>query len=62
MQTRDRFFDDLARVATSAAGLANGLRQEVDTIVSDQMTRVIDRLELVSREEFEELKRLAIEN
>ena len=59
MQTRSRLFDDLARLASSAAGLANGLRDEIDSVVRDQLSRAIDRMDLVHRDEFEVVRDMA---
>ncbi|NNE83048.1 MAG: accessory factor UbiK family protein [Alphaproteobacteria bacterium] len=59
MQTRNRLLDDIARVANGAAGVATGMRDEVETLVQQQVDRVLSRLNLVSREEFEAVKAMA---
>lgn len=57
--TQTRFFDELAKLMTNAAGAAQGLRREVDTLVQSQMERILNNMELVKREEFEAVKAMA---
>ena len=57
--TQTRFFDELAKLMTNAAGAAQGLRREVDTLVQSQMERILNTMELVKREEFEAVKAMA---
>lgn len=59
MQTRNPFFDDIAKVATSAAGVAQGMGEEVRTFWRSQMEKMVADMDLVSREEFEVVKALA---
>lgn len=59
MQTRSRILDDIARVANGAAGVATGMRDEVETLVHERIERVLSRLDLVTREEFEAVKAVA---
>lgn len=60
MQTRNRFLGDIARVANGAAGVATGMRDEIESIVQQRLERVLSRLNLVTREEFEVVKALAV--
>jgi len=53
MQSQNRFFDDLARMAAGAAGALTGVRGEIETRFRDQLERVLAGMDLVSREEFE---------
>ncbi len=57
--TSSRLFDELAKLMTNAAGAAQGVRREVDTLVQGQVERVLNNLELVKREEFEVVKDMA---
>ncbi len=41
MQTQNRLLDDLARVATSALGVAAGMRAELEARLRDQFERVL---------------------
>jgi len=58
-QTRSRIFDDFSRLMTDAAGLAEGARREVETLVRSQMERLISTMDVVHREEFEAVKEMA---
>jgi BMFP domain-containing protein YqiC len=58
-QTRSRFFDDLSRLMTDAAGLAEGARREVDTALRSQLERLLAGMDIVSREEFEAMRDMA---
>lgn len=59
MQTRNRLLDDLARVANGAAGVAAGMRSEIEALVQDRVERALARFNLVTREEFEAVKEMA---
>ena len=56
-QTSGRLFDDLSRLITDAAGLAEGARREVETIVRAQFERLLAGMDVVTREEFEAVER-----
>ena len=58
-QTSNRFFDEMARLMNDAAGVAQGVRREVDTLVRAQAERFLRDLDLVKREEFEAVKDMA---
>ncbi len=58
-QTTSRFFDEIARLMNDAAGVAQGVRREVDTVVRAQAERVLRDLDVVHREEFEAVKEMA---
>ncbi|MBK8173759.1 MAG: accessory factor UbiK family protein [Rhodospirillales bacterium] len=59
MQTSNRFFDDLAKVASGAASTFVGLKQEVEAIVRQQVERLVADFDLVRRDEFEAVKAMA---
>ena len=59
MQSQNRFFDDLARIAAGAAGAVTGVRDEIQSRVRDQMERALAGMDLVTREEFEAVKAMA---
>lgn len=59
MQTDNRFFDDLARVASGAAGTLAGLRHEIEALIRQRLDRLLDGMDLVSREEFDAVKAVA---
>ena len=60
MQTQNKLLDDLARVASGAIGVAAGMREEVEARLRDQFERVLGRMDLVTREEFEAVRAMAI--
>lgn len=59
MQSDNRILDDMAKVATGALGSLTGLRQEIEGKVQQQLERLLGRMNLVSREEFETMKAVA---
>lgn len=58
-QTTNRFFDEVARLMNDAAGVAQGVRREFETLVRTQTERWLRDLDLVKREEFEVVKDMA---
>jgi BMFP domain-containing protein YqiC len=56
MQSQNRFFDDLARVAAGAMGALSGVKSEVESRMREQLERVLAGMDLVSRDEFEAVK------
>jgi len=58
-QTSNRFFDEMARLMNDAAGVAQGVRREFDTLFKTQAERILGDLDLVKREEFEAVKDMA---
>lgn len=59
MQSENKALDELARLLSGAAGAAHGLRSEVEARMKDQVQRLLERMDLVTREEFEVVKALA---
>lgn len=57
--TNSKFFDELAKLMGSAAGAAQGVRKEIDTLVQGQVERVLNNLNVVKREEFDVVKDMA---
>ncbi len=60
VSTSNRFLDDIARLATDAAGAAQGVRREVETVVKTQIEKLLRELDVVSREEFEAVREMAL--
>ena len=58
-QTSNRFFDEMARLMNDAAGVAQGVRREFDTLLRSQAERILRDLDVVKREEFEAVKEMA---
>ena len=59
MQTRRRIFDDLAKVASSAAGTFAGLKDEIEALVRQRLEVALNNMNLVTREEFDAVKAVA---
>jgi len=59
MQSQNRFFDDIARVASGAVGALSGVRGEIEARLRDQLERMLAGMDLVTREEFEAVKAMA---
>jgi BMFP domain-containing protein YqiC len=59
MQSQNRFFDDLARVAAGAVGTLSGVKGEVESRLREQLERVLSGMDLVTRDEFEAVKAMA---
>jgi BMFP domain-containing protein YqiC len=58
-QTNNRFFDEIGRLMNDAAGAAQGVKREVDTLMRSQAEKFLRDLDLVKREEFEAVKDMA---
>ena len=58
-QTRGQFFDDISRLMTDAAGIAEGARREVETLARSQFERFAAGMNFVSRDEFEAVREMA---
>jgi len=59
MQTDNRLLDDLARVAGSALGAAGGVKGEFESLVRRQFEKILDGMDMVSRDEFDAVKEMA---
>ena len=58
-QTTNRFLDELSKLLTDAAGAAQGMRREVETLMKAQGERILRDMDVVQREEFEAVKEMA---
>ena len=59
-QTSNPILDDLARLMTDAAGMAQGVRREAETLAKTQIERLLSTMDVVTREEFEAVRDMAI--
>ena len=59
-QTNNRLLDELARLMTDAAGAAQGMRREFETMMKSQGERMLREMDVVQREEFEAVKDMAV--
>jgi hypothetical protein len=59
MQTSNRLFDDLARVANGAVSTLAGIKDELEAMIRHQLERLMADRDSVPREEFEAVKAMA---
>ena len=60
MQTEKHVFDDLTRVAGGALNALTGLKAEIESLVTQKIEHLLGPLNLVSREEFEAVRVMAV--
>jgi hypothetical protein len=60
MQSQSKILEDMAKVASSAMGVATGMRSEVEARFREQLERLLNQMDLVPREEFDAMKAVAI--
>src|SRR3974390_2868382 len=58
-QTTNRFLDEVARLMNDAAGVAQGVRREFETLFRNQADRFLRDLDMVKRDELEAAKEMA---
>jgi BMFP domain-containing protein YqiC len=56
---QNRILDDVARLFTDAAGMAQGVRREIEGVVRAQMERLVRDMDVVTREEFDAVREMA---
>lgn len=59
MQTDNRLFDDLAKVANGALHTMSGVRDEIENRVRERVERWLADMDMVPREEFDAIKAVA---
>ena len=60
MQSENRLFDDFVKVMNGAAGTIAGMGREAENAFRERMREWVGGLDMVSREEFEAMKAVAI--
>ena len=60
MQGGNKILDDFARMMTDAAGMAQGVKREAEGVFKSQFERMIRDMDLVTREEFEAVRDMAV--
>ena len=58
-QSTNRLLDEFAKLMNDMAGVAQGVRREVETVVKSQAERLVSEMDLVQREEFEAVRDMA---
>jgi len=59
MQTRSKLLDDVSKLMTNAAGVAQGVKEEAETVIRARVERWLAESDLVTREEFEAVRDMA---
>lgn len=62
MQKDNKFFDDLARMASGAAGGLLEMKREVEAMVTLQVEKLLQRMNLVTREEFDTVQAMLVKS
>ena len=58
MVNKSRILSDLSKFAVDAMSTFSSLRKEIETMVSLRVDKVINKMNLVKRDEFDSLKRI----
>ena len=58
MVNKKKILSDLSTMAVEAMSTFSGIKKEVETIVSLRVNKVINKMRLVKRDEFEVLKKM----
>ena len=58
MVNKSKILSDISKMAVDAMDTFSGVKKEVETIVSLKVNKVINKMNLVKRDEFEVLKKL----
>ena len=59
MQTRNPFFDDLAKMANGAMGALSGVKDEMEARFRYQIAKILDAMDIPRRDEFDAVKAMA---
>src|SRR4051795_2003595 len=60
MQSENRLFDDFVKVMNGAAGTLAGMTREAEGAFRERMREWIGGLDMISRDEFEAVKAIAV--
>lgn len=56
----NRILDEFAKLMTDAAGAAQGVRREMETVFRAQGEKLLNSMDIVKREEFEAVREMAL--
>ncbi len=59
MQTRNKMFDDISQLMTNAMGVAQGAREEAETVMKSMIDRWLADRDFITREEFDAVQAMA---
>ncbi|HEX2727342.1 MAG TPA: accessory factor UbiK family protein [Beijerinckiaceae bacterium] len=60
MAQTNRFLDDIARLVTDAAGAAQGVGREIETVIKGQIERLLRDMDVATREEVDVLRDMVV--
>jgi BMFP domain-containing protein YqiC len=58
MVNKSKILSDLSKIAVDAMSTFSGLKKEIETLVSLRVNKIINKMNLVKREEFDVLKKM----
>jgi len=58
MVNKSKILSDLSKIAVDAMSTFSGLKKEIETLVSLRVNKIINKMNLVKRDEFEVLKKM----
>ena len=58
MVSKNKILSDLSKMAVDAMSTISGVKKEIETIVSLRVDKIINKMNLVKRDEFDVLKRM----
>ena len=58
MVNKSKILSDLSKIAVDAMSTFSGLKKEIETLVSLRVNKIISKMNLVKRDEFDVLKKM----
>ena len=58
MVNKNKILSDLSKIAIDAMSTLSGLKREIETLVSLKVNNIINKMNLVKRDEFDVLKKM----
>ena len=58
MINKNKILSDLSKIAVDAMSTFSGLKKEIETLVSLRVDKIINKMSLVKRDEFDVLKKM----
>ena len=58
MVNKNKILSDLSKIAVDAMSTFSGLKKEIETLVALRVNKIINKMNLVKRDEFEVLKKM----
>ena len=58
MVNKSKILSDLSKIAVDAMSTFSGLKSEIETLISIRVNKILNKMNLVKREEFDVLKKM----